>query len=105
MNKTEKDMLDKIAKERPHLQLFEDLPTPIQDDVLTKAQTEFATQIADNRKTIIDSITGSFGPKALEGAFGSINPQGKLDSIVGGAGNQFSSKLVPSVGGGLGGFL
>ena len=45
MTKVEGDMLNDIAQKRPHLPLYEDLLPLIKNDVLTKAETEFTTQI------------------------------------------------------------
>ena len=73
------------------------------------AQKQFATQIADNRKTIISSITGQFGPTMIQNSFKAFDPTNQLNSLVGGAGSKFSSIFSSANplggGGGLGGIL
>ena len=108
MTKVEGDMLTTIANKRPSLPLYEDLPQPIRNDVLNKAETEFATQIQANRTQIIDEIKKQFSGNTLQRNFGSFNPQRQVDGITGGASSRFSSALSggnPLGGGGFGGFL
>ena len=109
MTKVEGDMLNSIAQKRPHLPLYEDLPQGIRNDVLTKAETEFATQINDNRTQIIDEIKKQFSGNTLQRNFGKFNPQSQVDGITGGASNKFSSALGGrnplGGGGGFGSFL
>ena len=109
MKSTEDSMITAIENKRPKLQLYEDLPDPVRKDVIKTAQKEFATQIADNRKTIISSITGQFGPTMIQNAFGKFDPTSQLNGIVGGAGSKFASALGAGNplggGGGIGGFL
>ena len=101
-------MITAIDNKRPKIQLYDDLPSAAQKDIIVRAQTEFATQIADNRKTIISSITGQFGPSMIQNAFGKFNPTNQLNGLVGGAASKFASALGggnPLGGGGIGGFL
>ena len=69
------------------------------------AETEFASQLNENKGQIASTITSQFGPAMFKNFFGQINPANQLSGIVGGAGGQFLSKLGLGGGGagGLGG--
>jgi len=108
MTHVENTMLSDIAKKRPHLPLYEELPQGVKNDVLNKAETEFATQIQANRTQIIDDIKKQFSGNTLQRNFGQFNPQRQVDGITGGASSKFSAILSggnPLGGGGIGSFF
>lgn len=46
MNKTQDDMVTKIEKDRPKIELYEELPDPLKKIVRDTAETEFAKQLS-----------------------------------------------------------
>ena len=109
MKSTETSMITTIDSKRPKIAEFDSLPGSIQKDLVVRGQKDFATEITANRQTIINSITGQFGPSMIQNTFGKFNPSNQLNNIVGGAGSKFVSALGGgnplSGAGGIGSFL
>ena len=100
-------MITKLNNDKPKIAEYDDLPAPIQKDLIKTADKQLATEFKNNRQQIVSTITGSFGPATMSKAFGAFNPQSKLDAIVGKASGQFTSALGVGnpLGGGAGGLL
>ena len=108
MTKAEDDMITKLNNDKPKIAEYDDLPGSIQKDLMKTADKQLASEFKNNRQQIVSTITGSFGPSTMSNAFGSLNPQSKLDSIVSKSSGQFTKALGvgnPLGGGGVGGFL
>lgn len=109
LNATQDNMVTNIEKDRPKIELYEELPDPLKKVVRDTAETQFAKQIGDNKEQIVKTIAGQFGPDMLKQALGGINPENQLNGILNGAGGQFANSLglgnLGGLAGGLGGGL
>lgn len=103
MNKTQDDMVTKIEKERPKIEMYEELPDPVKKIVRDTAETEFAKQLSENKQQIIGMITSQFNVGNMKQIFSQIGPEKQLSNILGGAESKFLSSL--GVGGGFGNMI
>lgn len=103
MNKTQDDMVTNIEKERPKIEMYEELPDPVKKIVRDTAETQFAKQLSENKQQIIGMITSQFNIGNMKQIFSQIGPEKQLTNILGGAENKFLSSL--GVGGGFGNLI
>lgn len=102
LNSKKVGMIAQIDKEKPRIEMYDDLPDPIKSVVRSKAEETFADQISKNKGAIVDSIAKQFNINNLDSLFQKISPESTLNGIVGSA----SSKLTSALGlGGIGNLI
>lgn len=114
VSNSQDDMITKIEKDRPKIELYEELPDPVKKIVRDTAEKEFAHQLSENKQQIISMITSQFNLGNVQSLLSNLSPEKSLNGIVSGAGGKFLSNLtggsgIPGIGnigggGGFGGF-
>lgn len=104
LNSKKVGMIAQIDKEKPRIEVYDDLPDPVKAVVRSKAEETFAEQIGKNKGAIIEAIGRQFNVNNLDSLFQKISPEATLNGIVGSASGKLTSALgLGSIGNMIGG--